>query len=45
MKKEYSKPEMMVYRMKAQPQLLAGSPQSLPLGDPNEPDITTEYQW
>ena len=40
MKKQYSKPAMMVYRMKAQPQLLAGSPQSLP-----KDDLETEYQW
>ena len=40
MKKEYSKPEMMVYRLKMQPQLLAGSPQSLPKSDDD-----TEYQW
>ena len=42
MKKEYSKPEMMVYRMKTQPQLLAGSPlQSLPKDDV----IETYEQW
>jgi hypothetical protein len=40
MKKEYTKPAMMVCRLKVQPQLLAGSPQSLPLDD-----ATTEYQW
>jgi hypothetical protein len=33
---------MMVYRLKTQPQLLAGSPQSLPLGDPED---TTDDQW
>ncbi len=33
---------MMVYRLKMQPQLLAGSQQSLPLGDPND---DTEDQW
>ena len=42
MKKQYTKPEMMVYRLKAQPQLLAGSPQSLQLGDPAD---TTDEQW
>jgi hypothetical protein len=41
MKKEYMKPEMMVYRMKTQPQLLAGSPQSLPKDDL----IETYEQW
>ncbi len=42
MKKEYSKPAMMVYRMKVQPQLLAGSPQSqLPKDDV----IETLEQW
>ena len=41
MKKEYTKPAMMVYCLKAQPQLLAGSPQSqLP-----KDDLETEYQW
>ena len=40
MKKEYSKPALMVYCLKAQPQLLAGSPQSLP-----KDDLETEYQW
>lgn len=44
MKKEYMKPEMAVYRLKAQPQpqLLAGSPlqQSLP-----QSDIETLEQW
>ena len=42
MKKQYTKPEMMVYRLKTQPQLLAGSQQSLPLGDPAD---TTDEQW
>ena len=42
-KKTYEKPIMMVYRLKTQPQLLAGSPtQSMPLGDP---DVTTDDQW
>lgn len=36
---------MMVYQLKAQPQLLAGSPQSLPLGDPNDPNLETLEQW
>jgi hypothetical protein len=42
MKKEYMKPAMAVYRLKAQPQLLAGSPlqQSLP-----QSDIETLEQW
>jgi hypothetical protein len=42
MKKQYTKPEMAVYRLKAQPQLLAGSPlqQSLP-----QSDIETLEQW
>ena len=41
MKKEYTKPAMMVYCLKAQPQLLAGSPQSqLP-----KDDLETIEQW
>ena len=42
MKKEYMKPAMAVYRLKAQPQLLAGSPlqQSLP-----QSYIETLEQW
>ena len=41
MKKQYSKPTMMVYCLKAQPQLLAGSPQSqLP-----KDDLETIEQW
>ena len=40
MKKEYSKPAMMIYCLKAQPQLLAVSPQSLP-----KDDLETIEQW
>ena len=38
MKKQYTKPVMMVYLLKVQPQLLNSS---LPKDDVNE----TEYQW
>ena len=41
-KHSYVKPSMQVYPLNHQPQLLAGSPKSMPLGDPDEP--TTE-QW
>ena len=41
-KRAYQKPSMLVYPLNLQPQLLNGSPDSMPLGDPDEP--TTE-QW
>ena len=45
-KKTYEKPSVMVYRLKTQSTLLAGSPQpQLPLGDPDEPEETTTEQW
>jgi hypothetical protein len=45
-KKTYEKPSVMVYRLKTQSTLLAGSPQSqLPLGDHDEPEATTIDQW
>ena len=43
-KKTYEKPSVMVYRLKTQSTLLAGSPQ-LPLGDPDVPEVTTTEQW
>ena len=50
MKKEYTKPAMMVYCLKAQPQLLAGSPtQQLPKDDLEQQlpkdDLETIEQW
>ena len=42
-KKKYEKPSMMVFRLKTQPQLLAGS--DLPMGDPDDPEETTTEQW
>ncbi len=45
MKKQYLKPTMMVYRLKTQSTLLAGSPQSLPLGDPDDTTLETLEQW
>ena len=44
-KKTYEKPAMMVYLLKTKSTLLAGSPQSLPLGDPNDETIETLEQW
>lgn len=43
-KKKYEKPSMMVYRLKTQPQLLAGS-DYLPMGDSDNPEETTTEQW
>ena len=40
-KRAYQKPSMQVYPLNLQPQLLAGSPDSMPI-DPNEP---TNDQW
>ena len=45
-KKTYEKPSVMVYRLKTQSTLLAGSPQSqLPLGAPDDSLLETTEQW
>lgn len=41
-KRPYAKPSMQVYSLNLQPQLLAGSPDSMPFGNPSEP---TTDQW
>lgn len=41
-KRPYVKPSMLVYQLNHQPQFLAGSPDSMPLGNPNDP---TTDQW